>query len=388
LISPTLAQQQGLANGDLVTLSVEGRSLELPVWIMPGQADGVVVLHLGYGRENAGRIGNGVGFNAGVLRTSQNPWHTSGVQLSATGGTYPLASTQLHHALDTDGVEDRHIIRHGTLAELRAEPEHPHFVHPVVHHESDLYDDFAYPGHAWAMVVDMNVCTGCNACITACQAENNIPIVGKEQVAVGREMQWIRVDAYYGGSIDDPTFYHQPMMCQHCEKAPCEPVCPVAATVHDHEGLNVMVYNRCVGTRYCSNNCPYKVRRFNFLQYAELDETSLTMLANPNVTVRSRGVMEKCTYCVQRIKATTIRVGNENRTLADGEIVTACEAACPTNAIVFGDLNDAESRVAQLRTSVLNYSLLDELNTAPRTTYLAKVTNPHPALAEAPTGAS
>lgn len=386
-IAPALAERQGLSNGDLITLAVDGRSLELPVWIMPGQADGLVVLHLGYGRDYAGRIGNGAGFNTYLLRTSAGLWHTAGAQLTATGGTYPLVSTQLHHALDTDGVRNRHIVRHGTLEELRAEPEHPHFVHPVAHHESDLYDAYSYPGHAWAMVVDMNVCTGCNACVTACQAENNIPIVGKQQVSVGRELHWIRVDAYYGGTVDDPSFYHQPMMCQHCEQAPCEPVCPVAATVHDHEGLNVMVYNRCVGTRYCSNNCPYKVRRFNFLQYAELDENSLTMLANPNVTVRSRGVMEKCTYCLQRIKASTIRAGNENRAVQDGEIVTACEAACPTNAIVFGDMNDPESRVAQLKGSVLNYSLLEELNTNPRTTYLTKLTNPHPALAEAATGA-
>lgn len=387
LVAPALAERQRLSNGDLITLGVDGRSLEVPIWIMPGQADGLVVLHLGYGREYAGRIGNGAGFNSYLLRTSAGLWHTGNVQLSRARGSYRLVSTALHHALDTDGVRNRHIIRHGTLEELKAEPEHPHFVHPVAHHASDLYPDWTYEGRAWAMVVDMNVCTGCNACITACQAENNIPIVGKREVGVGREMHWIRVDAYFGGSVDDPEFYHQPMMCQHCEKAPCEPVCPVAATVHDNEGLNVMVYNRCVGTRYCSNNCPYKVRRFNFLQYAELDENSLAMLANPNVTVRSRGVMEKCTYCLQRIKAATIRAGNENRPVRDGEIVTACEAACPTNAIVFGDMNDPESRVAQLRGSVLNYSLLDELNTHPRTTYLAKLTNPHPALSERATGA-
>ncbi len=385
LVAPALAERQGLANGDMVRLTVNERSLELPVWLMPGQADGLVVVHLGYGREDAGHIGTGVGFNVNVLRTSEAYWHATGAQLEPTGESYVLVSTQLHHSLDTKGVENRHIVRHGTLAELQGEPEHPHFVHPVEHPSSDLYDPYSYPGHAWGMVVDMNVCTGCNACVTACQAENNIPIVGKDQVKVGREMQWIRVDAYYGGSVDDPTFYNMPMMCQHCESAPCEPVCPVGATVHDHEGLNVMVYNRCVGTRYCSNNCPYKVRRFNFLQYAELNETSLAMLANPGVTVRSRGVMEKCTYCVQRIKATTIRAGNENRPVQDGEVVTACQSACPTQAIIFGDLNDAESRVVSDKRSPLNYGVLTELNTSPRTTYLAKLTNPHPALAEAAT---
>lgn len=382
LIAPALAERQGLGNGDMVAVTLGERSLELPVWLNPGQADNLILLHLGYGRKAAGHVGNDLGFNVNTLRTSAALWHATGAQLRPTGKTYTLVSTQMHHALDTDGVEERHIIRHGTLAELQAEPEHPHFVHPVEHPESNLYAPYTYEGHAWGMVVDMNVCTGCNACVTACQSENNIPIVGKSQVQIGRELQWIRVDAYYGGSVDEPSFYHMPMMCQHCEQAPCEPVCPVGATTHDSEGLNVMVYNRCVGTRYCSNNCPYKVRRFNFLQYAELDDTSLAMLANPNVTVRSRGVMEKCTYCVQRIKATTIRAGNEDREVRDGEIVTACQSACPTQAIVFGDINNPDSQVTAARNSVLNYGVLTELNTAPRTTYLTKLTNPHPALAE------
>jgi molybdopterin-containing oxidoreductase family iron-sulfur binding subunit len=277
-------------------------------------------------------------------------------------------------------------VRHGTLAELKAEPEHPHFVHPVEHHESDLYEEWSYPEQKWGMVVDMTVCTTCNACVVACQAENNIPIVGKDQVAVGREMHWIRVDAYYGGDLDNPKFYNMPMMCQHCEQAPCEPVCPVAATVHDHEGLNVMVYNRCVGTRYCSNNCPYKVRRFNYLQYAELEENALAMLANPNVTVRSRGVMEKCTYCIQRIREANIVAGREQREIQEGEVVTACQAACPTQAIIFGDLNKESSWVTQSKASVLNYGVLTELNTQPRTSYLAKLWNPHPALAASETG--
>ena len=383
MIAPALAERQGLTNGDLATLSINGKSLELPVWIQPGQADNLVTLYLGYGRQSAGHIGNGVGFDVGSLRTSGALWHASGAELSATGGSYELVSTQLHHSIYGDDAEKRYIVRHGTLAELQAEPEHPHFVHPVEHPESDLYKDYAYPGNAWGMVVDMNVCTSCNACVTACQSENNIPIVGKAQVAVGREMHWIRVDAYYSGSVDEPIFYNMPMMCQHCEQAPCEPVCPVGATVHDHEGLNVMVYNRCVGTRYCSNNCPYKVRRFNFLQYAELDENSLAMLANPDVTVRSRGVMEKCNYCVQRIRKANIYAGNERRDIRAGEVVTACQSACPTQAIVFGNLNNAEEQVVKDKRSVLNYGVLTELNTQPRTTYLTKLTNPHPALAEA-----
>jgi Fe-S-cluster-containing dehydrogenase component len=382
LISPALAERRGLSNFDMVRLSADGRTLEAPVYLVPGQADNLVVLHLGYGRERAGHIGNGVGFDANLLRTAANPWHLGGAELTPTAVQFPLATTQMHHAIYGDDAEKRHIVRHGTLAELQAEPEHPHFVHPVPHHEADLYDEWNYPGNKWGMVVDMNVCTSCNACVVACQSENNIPIVGKEQVLVGREMHWIRVDQYYAGDVDDPTFYNMPMMCQHCEQAPCEPVCPVAATVHDHEGLNVMVYNRCVGTRYCSNNCPYKVRRFNYLQYAELEENSLAMLANPNVTVRSRGVMEKCTYCIQRIRKANIVAGNESRPILPNEVVTACAAACPTEAIIFGDLNNAESDVIQAKNSVLNYGVLTELNTQPRTTYLAKLTNPHPALAE------
>jgi Fe-S-cluster-containing dehydrogenase component len=274
-------------------------------------------------------------------------------------------------------------VRAGTLAELREDPEHPHFVHPVEHHYSDILPKWEYNSYRWGMVVDMTVCTGCQACVVACQSENNIPVVGKQQVMVGREMHWIRVDQYYRGSLDDPTFYNMPLTCMHCEQAPCEPVCPVAATVHDHEGLNVMVYNRCVGTRYCSNNCPYKVRRFNYLQFAELSNTAteLSLANNPDVTVRSRGVMEKCTYCVQRISAARIQSNNEGRLIQDGEVVVACQSACPTDAIVFGDLADGDSLVSQTKRSVLDYALLEELNTLPRTTYLARVNNPHEALA-------
>jgi Fe-S-cluster-containing dehydrogenase component len=244
-----------------------------------------------------------------------------------------------------------------------------------------LYPRYEYDGYKWAMTIDLGRCTGCNACVAACQSENNIPIVGKDQVAKGREMHWIRVDSYYEGEANNPRVVHQPLPCMHCENAPCEVVCPVAATVHDDEGLNEMVYNRCVGTRYCSNNCPYKVRRFNFLQYSDLTTPTLKMMRNPDVTVRNRGVMEKCTYCVQRISAARIEAQKQDRKIRDGQIVTACQAACPSQAITFGNLNERDSRVAAQSDDPLNYALLAELNTRPRTTYLAVVRNPNPAIA-------
>jgi len=381
LIAPRLAEELGVDNGDLVTLTASGRQLTAPVWINPGQAPGAVSLALGYGRTRAGRVGTGVGFN-GYELLDLNADGAPEVTITRAGGRHKLVSTQTHHSLEGTG-EQRHFVRAGTLAQLQAEPDHPSFVHPVPHIDADLYPDFEYTGYKWGMVIDMTVCTGCSACVVACQSENNIPIVGKEQVAVGREMHWIRVDNYYSGSADEPEFYSQPMPCQHCEKAPCEPVCPVGATVHDSEGLNVMVYNRCVGTRYCSNNCPYKVRRFNYLQYAELatDATELSLANNPDVTIRSRGVMEKCTYCTQRISLARIDASNEDRRIRDGEVQTACQAACPTQAIVFGDLNDPAAAVTRVKSSPLNYAMLEELQTFPRTTYMAKVKNPNPALA-------
>ncbi len=381
LVAPATAERLELSTGSLIALRAGGQEVQAPVWVLPGQPIDTITLHLGYGREGVGRIADGVGVNAYRLQSAAAPFGGA-VEVQSVAGRYRLASTQLHFALDTDGVEERHLIRAGTLAEFREDPEHPHFVHPIPHHYSDLYPDWEYTGYKWGMVIDMSACIGCNACVVACQAENNIPIVGKNEVAIGREMHWLRIDTYHRGSLDNPEFYYQPMPCHHCEKAPCEPVCPVGATVHDHEGLNVMVYNRCVGTRYCSNNCPFKVRRFNFLQYAELEENALAMVQNPNVTVRSRGVIEKCTYCTQRINAARINAENQGRRIQDGEVVTACQAACPAEAIVFGDLNDETSEVAALKASSLDYTLLEELNLYPRTSYLAKLRNPHPALTQ------
>ncbi len=374
LISPLTAQGLGVTNGDWVAVDYDGRTVEAPVWLMPGHCAEAITLHLGHGHTHGGRLASGAGFNAYALRTSASPWFGSGCTLRKVRSGYTLASTQQHH-----NMEGRDLVRAGTLAEFA---QNPHFATEMESHgeEISLYPNVEYAGTAWGMSIDLSACIGCNACVTACQAENNIPVVGKEQVAKGREMHWIRVDNYFQGDLINPTALHQPVMCMHCENAPCEVVCPVAATVHDSDGLNVMVYNRCVGTRYCSNNCPYKVRRFNFLQYTDLESESLALQRNPNVTVRSRGVMEKCTYCVQRISAARISAKLDGRALADGDVVTACQSVCPTRAIVFGDLNDPDSRVAQLKASPLSYGMLTELGTAPRTTYLAKLRNPNPAI--------
>jgi molybdopterin-containing oxidoreductase family iron-sulfur binding subunit len=380
LISPTTAERLSLTNGDLVELDYRGQVVRAPIWLMPGHAEGSVTVYLGYGRTQAGNVGTGAGFNAYLLRTADTPWFGSGLKIGQTGEQYQLASTQMHYS-----IEGRDLLRVGTAEQFQAEPD---FVQKMGSQTEaiSLYPKFEYNDNAWGMVVDLNACNGCNACVTACQAENNIPIVGKTEVLRGREMHWIRLDLYYQGDPVNPETYQQPVMCMHCENAPCEVVCPVAATLHDQEGLNVMVYNRCIGTRYCSNNCPYKVRRFNFLQYSDLESESLKLQRNPNVTVRARGVMEKCTYCVQRISAARITAKEEGREIRDGEIVTACQAACPTQAIVFGNINDPDSQVAKLKTSSLNYSLLVELNTQPRTTYLAKLKNPNPELLEAEDG--
>jgi molybdopterin-containing oxidoreductase family iron-sulfur binding subunit len=382
LVSPRTAERLGVANGDVVELSRAGRSVQAPIWIVPGQPDDSISLSLGYGRQRSGRIGTGIGVNAYTIKPAENAWFATDASVKKTGQRYNLATTQNHHSM-----EGRELVQISTLEHFAAEPTFIPSLQRRPEDQPSLYPKFPESENAWGMTIDQTACIGCNACMTACQAENNIPIVGKEQVSIGREMHWIRIDRYYRGEIDNPETYFQPLMCVHCEKAPCELVCPVGATVHSHEGLNQMVYNRCVGTRYCSNNCPYKVRRFNFLHYDSLfkyggeESPSLKLLRNPEVTVRSRGVMEKCTYCVQRINEAKIEAQIANRPVRDGEIVTACQQACPTQAIVFGNINDPARAVAKSKQSPLSYSLLAELNTLPRTTHLARIRNPNPALA-------
>ncbi len=376
-LSFTTAEQLQVKNEDVIEITYQGRTTKMPVWVMPGTADGVVAVHFGYGRRKAGRVGSNIGHNPFGIRPSQTPWFGAGAQVTRTGETHVLASTQTHFAM-----EGRSPIRVTDASTYQADPE-------VIHHMShfevppslSLYPPFEYKGNKWGMAIDLNACNGCGVCIAACVAENNIPVVGKEQVKRSREMHWIRVDTYFEGDPAEPSgTYHQPLPCQQCENAPCEVVCPVAATVHSDEGLNDMVYNRCVGTRYCSNNCPYKVRRFNFMLYADFTTPELKAQRNPDVTIRSRGVMEKCTYCVQRINQARVDAKTADRPIADGEIVTACQQACPAEAIVFGDLNNPESKVSQLVEQQRNYSVLEELGTRPRTTYLAVVRNQNPAL--------
>ncbi|MFN9075819.1 MAG: 4Fe-4S dicluster domain-containing protein, partial [bacterium] len=429
LMSPATARKLGLAKGDMVKVSVGSGSVDAAVWALPGHAEDCATIALGYGRGDvAGRIAANAGFNAYPLRSSAS---LGGVKatVAKTGGTYAFAHTQDHGVADalisnvpTDGVQARLpvLVRETHLANYQAHPDFARHVGHVAHRLS-LWEESNLEGakYRWAMTIDLSTCTGCSACVVACQAENNVPIVGKAMVARGREMHWIRVDRYFRGeSVDSPKgFAVQPMTCLHCENAPCEQVCPVAATVHDEQGINVMVYNRCIGTRYCSNNCPYKVRRFNFFDYhkrepgreegflkvqpdyyKDIAETHYPienpadafprMQFNPEVTVRSRGVMEKCSFCMQRIQEAKIRAknawakaggvdsGQATWSIPDGAVVTACQQACPTQAIVFGDLNDPKSRVAQLVKSKLSYELLEELNTKPRVKYLARVKNP------------
>jgi molybdopterin-containing oxidoreductase family iron-sulfur binding subunit len=411
ILSPATARQLGVTYrfgsrggehgevyADQVTLEVDGRKLTMPIWILPGHADGSITLHLGQGRQRGGKVCKKVGFNVYQLRTSDHPWIAGGVKVSKAPGEHLLACTQGHH-----DMEGRDLVRSATLAEYEKDP---HFAQHAggEHHGNgkekgekktegeskrkslSLYDPHTYTGHKWGMVINLGACTGCGACVVACQAENNIPVVGKEQVVRGREMHWLRIDRYFTAlsGPEDLRAVHQPIPCMQCENAPCELVCPVQATAHSYDGLNDMVYNRCVGTRYCSNNCPYKVRRFNFLQFADFDTPSLKLMRNPEVTVRSRGVMEKCTYCVQRIRAAEITAESEHRErrngqqvafIRDGEVLTACQAVCPAEAIVFGDLTGPNERgeqsskswVALLREGPLHYGLLTELNTEPRT---------------------
>ncbi len=377
LISPQLARREQLQNGDVIELTLRDRTINAPVWVQPGQAANSITLPLGYGRSIVGTVGRGVGFDAYPVRTSDALWFSSGVKLRKTGRQHPLVSTQQHH-----DVSDRGILHDGTLEQFQANPEFARKAEQLPGSEDTLYqpNEYPYRGYKWGMVVDLNTCIGCHACTIACQAENNIPVVGKQQVAVHREMHWLRVDTYHSGSSDNPQITHQPVPCMHCENAPCELVCPVGATAHDSEGLNLQIYNRCVGTRYCSNNCPYKVRRFNFLEYNNGLSPSLKLVKNPDVTVRSRGVMEKCTYCIQRINAARINAELQRRTIRDGEVVPACAQVCPADAITFGNINDPNSRVARLKQSPLAYWMLGQLNTRPRTSYLAKLRNPNPNL--------
>jgi molybdopterin-containing oxidoreductase family iron-sulfur binding subunit len=382
-ISPRTAEAHGIRiaragndERDVIEIRYGGRQVRMPVWILPGTADDVVVVHFGFGRRKAGRVGTNVGVDTFPMRTARAPWFDGGAEIGRTGDTYPIASVQNHFVM-----EGRHAVRAVTIDEYRADS---HVIEEMGHKPDprlSLYPDHPYESYKWGMTIDLNACTGCQACITACVAENNIPVVGKSQVMRSREMHWLRVDTYYEGDPSRPEgTYHQPVPCMHCEKAPCEPVCPVAATVHSDEGLNDMVYNRCVGTRYCSNNCPYKVRRFNFMLYSDFYTPELYAVRNPDVTVRSRGVMEKCTYCVQRINHARVEAKVEGRRIGDGEIRTACQQVCPADAIVFGDMNDPASRVVALKAQARNYGLLEDLGTRPRTTYLAKVRNPNPAL--------
>jgi molybdopterin-containing oxidoreductase family iron-sulfur binding subunit len=388
LVAKATADRLGVKNEDVVRLRYGDQSIEGPVWIVPGHPTGSVTVHLGYGRRRGGRVLAESGYDAYSLLPASGQRLGRGATIEPVGTQKPLACTEHHHLLEEpDVLAGRNIIHSGTLAQfLRDE----HSVHAAAHHGEEhphtLYPLYEYKGLQWGMAIDMTACTGCNACVVACQAENNIPIVGKEGVSKGREMHWLRLDLYYEGEPENPRAVHQPMLCQHCETAPCEVVCPVMATTHSAEGLNEMTYNRCVGTRYCSNNCPYKVRRFNFLEYNGQPEPVLKLLRNPEVTVRSRGVMEKCSYCVQRISAARIaakieQVENSGElAIEDGSLQTACQQACPTEAIVFGNINDPDSQVAKLKANPLNYGVLTELGTRPRTTYLARLRNPHPDL--------
>jgi Fe-S-cluster-containing dehydrogenase component len=395
LLGPTTAAARNLRSGDRVRLELEGRALELPVLVAPGTVDGCVVLPLGYGRSGAELVARGVGVNAGVLRTTAQFTFASGVQLTPLGNRSALAVTQEHWSLapsateassahgtgavSTNKTAARPIALQTTLDELQSASQELESLRGPVNKLYQAVPESKSP-YQWGMAVDLSRCTGCSACVVACQSENNIPVVGKEGVLRSREMHWLRVDRYFEGPPENPSTVPQPMACVHCEKAPCEYPCPVNATVHSDEGLNEMVYNRCVGTRYCANNCPYKVRRFNYLQYnGDLSHTE-RMGKNPDVTVRARGVMEKCTYCVQRIERARIDSRLEGRTLRDGELKSACQQACSAEAIVFGNLADKSSKVSALHADARRYDVLHELGTQPRTAYLVRVKNPNPAM--------
>lgn len=377
-ISPKQAAELSLKNGDVIRI---GESFSIPVLLQPGQAYGTLSIAVGYGRTKTGKVANGIGRNAYPFATFQNgtiQLEASGVKMTKTGKTEKLALTQTHHSM-----EGRAIVRETTLGEYRKDPAAGNELHAKFEEQhASLYKEFPYTGHHWAMAIDLNTCTGCSACVIACQAENNIAVIGKEEVMKTRIMHWIRIDRYYSDEIENPAVFHQPVMCQHCDNAPCENVCPVSATNHSSEGLNQMAYNRCIGTKYCINNCPYKVRRFNWFKYAKNEKFDYNMnsdlgrmVLNPDVTVRERGVVEKCSFCVQRIQENKLNAKLENRPLRDSEITPACAQACPSGAIIFGDLNDPLSRVTKQFQNKRNYHLLEEIHTLPSVGYLTKVTN-------------
>lgn len=387
-VSAFTAEKLKVKNDDLIQIDIDGRKLELPVFIQPGAADNTITIELGFGRTSAGVVGTGVGFNANLLLSKTagiSKWMFSTSSVQKGNSTYHLVSAQEHHAFDNELLKDiaqnRGIIREGTVDQYKT---NSNFLQerekPELH---TFYKIFEYTEVKWGMAIDLNKCLGCGDCIVACVSENNIPVVGKDQVAKGREMHWLRIDRYYSGSPEEPTVSNQPMLCQHCDKAPCENVCPVTATTHSPDGLNQMVYNRCVGTRYCSNNCPYKVRRFNFFNFRDhfkngyQEDSLFSLIYNPEVTVRSRGVMEKCTFCIQRIAEAREEAVKENRSLKGSDVKTACQEACPTNAIVFGDMNDKESELTKYRNHELGYHLLEETNSRPNVTYIAKLRNTH-----------
>ncbi|HEY2828962.1 MAG TPA: TAT-variant-translocated molybdopterin oxidoreductase [Thermoanaerobaculia bacterium] len=391
LLAPKTAKRLGVRVHDswvnerqtlMANVKYNGITVMLPVWEVPGQPEDVATVFFGAGKEHQGKVANGTGFNTYRFRYSAALHGGTGVTISDAGQPpYIIACTQEHQSIDPAVIGERGIIRAATFADWQKNPD---FAKEKEEKKEDadisMYPPYKYdlPAYKWAMSIDTTVCTGCNGCVIACVSENNIAVVGKEEVHRERELQWLRIDRYYRGNPDNPEVYHQPVPCMQCEMAPCEPVCPVGATSHSPDGLNDMTYNRCVGTRYCSNNCPYKVRRFNFFHYADYDTPSLKPMRNPDVTVRTRGVMEKCTYCVQRVNEFKMAAERENRRVRDGEFTTACAQACPTEAIVFGDLNDPNSNVSKLKAEPTDYTLLAELNTRPRTTYLATIKNPNP----------
>jgi molybdopterin-containing oxidoreductase family iron-sulfur binding subunit len=383
-IAPKTAKELNVKNNDLIEIKVHGKTLKLPVVEQPGMAEKVIVTELGYGRTNAGEVGNNVGFNANILISVNgfSNWILTGAEVKKTNEIYEVYSTQEHHPLDEDFVKDLHfkrdIIKESTVEEYK---KNKHVLKHEGHEIVNIQPEREYKGRKWAMAIDLNKCISCNNCVSSCNVENNIPVVGKDQVANGREMHWIRLDRYYSGTPEEPKVSLQPMLCQHCDHAPCENVCPVVATTHSEDGLNQMTYNRCVGTRYCANNCPYKVRRFNFFNFRDrladghYQKDSVALAHNPEVTVRSRGVMEKCTFCVQRIMESRQEAIKEGREVKGSEVKTACQEACPADAIIFGNMNDKESDIAKARKHDLGFHVLEALNVKPNVTYLAKLRN-------------